>query len=390
MLALPPRALLGRSCAARPAPAAPLAGARAPARRSRARQLRCRADAERPPRSAWLPTAPPSPATAHLLALLDGGCDRASFRAAVDTHTLAVAAAAPSAESLLARLAPPPGAPPEAALAARIATLRATAARAAEVEALLALSVAAAVADAGAALHAAAPPPRAPPLPRGVRAEHAALLALLPNPDAARELAAHAAAVLPPGSDPDATVRLDSASGARLYAGSIQFGYFVASVFHHMARSGGGGSDGLAPDALRRLAQSTRSAEAWGAAARRAGALWALPPDADGGYSALSEFSTGVTLAPAAALSEWYDTLAGAGAGADSGTESPAAGVAAAALPAAAALRALRAGALRDLAAEAALWGWHLAAAERALADDPRTTPLLTPRTEGAEPARGR
>jgi hypothetical protein len=49
-------------------------------------------------------------------------------------------------------------------------------------------------------------------------------------------------------------------------------------------------------------------------------------------------------------------------------------------LPSAGGLLPLRAGTLRDLLLEAAAWGWHMAAAERAMAQDARTARLLTSR----------
>jgi hypothetical protein len=89
-----------------------------------------------------------------------------------------------------------------------------------------------------------------------------------------------------------------------------------------------------------------------------------------------------VTIAPTAAVSEFYNTAPDEtdDGGDASSSSSSAAADDASALPSAGGLRPLRAGALRDLIAEAALFGWHLAAAERRLAADPRTAPLLTPR----------
>jgi hypothetical protein len=78
-------------------------------------------------------------------------------------------------------------------------------------------------------------------------------------------------------------------------------------------------------------------------------------------------------------VSEFYNTSAAAAADADASASSSSSDDASA-LPSAGGLRPLRAGALRDLVAEAALFGWHLAAAERRLADDPLTAGLLTPR----------
>jgi hypothetical protein len=156
-------------------------------------------------------------------------------------------------------------------------------------------------------------------------------------------------------------------------------GYFVSSVLHYLATAEQPGAAALPAEALRSLARTTRSAQAWRAAAGRAGALWRLPRDADGGYAALEDFSTGVTLAPTAAVSEFYNTDAAA---ADAGGAQPGADDAAddGALPSASTLRPLRAGALRDLVAEAAVWGVRLAEAERALAGDAATAALLTPR----------
>jgi hypothetical protein len=178
-------------------------------------------------------------------------------------------------------------------------------------------------------------------------------------------------------------VRVDAQSGARLYAGSVLFGYFVDGVMSAIRGAEASGRP-AAPDAeiVSALARSTRSEEAWTAAQRRAGALWGLQPDADGGYStALAEFSTGVTVAPSSAVSEFYDTAAGSKPPpAAAGGDAPRAQRAATELPSSGGLLPIRAGTLRDLLLEAAAWGWHMAAAERAMADDPRTARLLTPR----------
>jgi hypothetical protein len=240
-----------------------------------------------PPPAAWLPSPAPSPATAHLVELLESGCKQTLFQNALQTHALAVAASATASEGLSSRLAPPPGAPPEAALSARIAALRAAAATRAEAAALLALSAAAAFAHARLRLHAAVPRAGAAALPGALGAPGALDTALAGDaePGAAHELRAHLDNVLPPSSDPAAVCRLDSLSGARLYAGSVQFGYFVSSVFAAMraAQAGGGAAAMMPADELRVLAKATRSQEAWDAASGRAGALWGLTPDPDGG-----------------------------------------------------------------------------------------------------------
>ena len=333
-----------------------------------------------PPRAAWLPSPPPSPATEQLRSLLD--TQPSAFRANYRAHVLAVAEGAASTSGLSERLAPP-GSPPAAALSARIAAMRASDARALEVGALLSLSAAASFAAAGLALHAELPSPAAPPLPRGVTLE--ALEKLLGPPDgmmAARELRAHAGAVLPPGADPTTVVRLDAPSGARLYAGSVLFGYFVDGVMSAIRAAEEAGRR-ASPDAevMSALARSTRSEEAWAAAQRRAGALWGLQPDADGGYAtALAEFSTGVTVAPTSAVSEFYDTTGAASPAAPGGDAPRMQRATATELPSSGGLLPIRAGTLRDLLLEAAAWGWHMAAAERAMAEDPRTARLLTPR----------
>jgi hypothetical protein len=333
----------------------------------------------RAPCSAWLASPPPSPATEQLLALLDSGATSSLYRAAAQAHLASLAEGASSTAGLSERLAPP-GSPPAAELSARIAAVRASDARFLEVCALLSLSAAASFAAAGISLHAELPSPSAAPLRLGVTED--ALEALLGQPDgaqAARELRAHAGTVLPPGADPTVVVRLDAPSGARLYAGSVLFGYFVDGVMAAMRGVDESGSP-TTPDAavISALARSTRSEEAWAATQRRAGALWGLSPDADGGYSsALAEFSTGVTIAPTAAVSEFYDTTGARLAGAGSAEEAT---PGATELPSAGGLLPLRAGTLRDLLLEAAAWGWHMAAAERAMAQDARTARLLTSR----------
>ena len=50
-------------------------------------------------------------------------------------------------------------------------------------------------------------------------------------------------------------------------------------------------------------------------------------------------------------------------------------------MPSASTLLPLRPSALRDLMAEAVLWGWHLRGCEAALEGDAKHAALLTPRT---------
>ena len=198
-----------------------------------------------------------------------------------------------------------------------------------------------------------------PPLPGRAAAER--LSDLLHNESGAvpalHEMQAHVEAIMP-GSAPNSTVcRLDAVSGGRLYAGSVQFGYFLRSVFSATQR--------LQEPQLRVLAQSTRSNEAWEAVRNRAAALWRLED-----RHAADEFSTGVTLAPSAASSEFYS--ADGEAGTDAGGPNQ--------LQSASTLLPLRPSSLRDLIAEAMLWGWHLRGCEAALEGDAKLATLLTPR----------
>ena len=244
---------------------------------------------------------------------------------------------------------------PVSVLESRIGAVRAREACTAEVAHVLALQVQHRLASRAVTLlpsvpgvgHGAPQPGRATAerLPALLQDEPGAVPAL-------HEMQAHVEAIMP-ASAPDTTLcRLDAVSGGRLYAGSIQFGYFVRSVFTS--------TQPLQEPQLRLLAQNTRSFEAWVAVRSRTASLWRL----DDAHAA-DDFSTGVTLAPSAASSEFYT----------------ADGEADDAMPSASTLLPLRPSALRDLMAEAVLWGWHLRGCEAALEGDAKHAALLTPRS---------
>ena len=243
-------------------------------------------------------------------------------------------------------------------LSSRISLLRASEARNADVEALLSLQVGSVLGARHATLHAAVPQLADAPLPGRITVD--TLHLLLPDePMALHEMCAHADAIMPAGTSETAVCRLDALSGGRLLAGSIQFGYFLSAVFSATAP--------LAEPELRRMARNRRTAQAWGAARARTATLWGITADA---AHALDDFSTSVTLAPSAAASEFYS-------GPTEGSISVS-NTDASTLPPMSALQPLRPSALRDLVAEAALWGWHLRRVEAEMEADPRCKGLLT------------
>jgi len=314
----------------------------------RARPCRCTRDAWAlpVPSSALYAGTPPSPASAQLLYLLSH--EPHLFAAAAEEHRAGLAAAAQSAS----------GSETQQDLSSRISLLRASEARNADVEALLSLQVGSVLGARHATLHAAVPQLADAPLPGRITVD--TLHLLLPDePMALHEMCAHADAIMPAGTSETAVCRLDALSGGRLLAGSIQFGYFLSAVFSATAP--------LAEPELRRMARNMRTAQAWGAARARTATLWGITADA---AHALDDFSTSVTLAPSAAASEFYS-------GPTEGSISVS-NTDASTLPPVSALQPLRPSALRDLVAEAALWGWHLRRVEAEMEADPRCKGLLT------------
>jgi hypothetical protein len=276
------------------------------------------------------------------------------FPSAAEQHlaTLAESLAAPAAPAAQVRAA---------SLEGRIGALRAREACTAEVSHVLALQVRHVLASRAVTLLTAVCVGDEAPLPGRATAER--LPELLQNEPGAvpalQEMQAHVEAIMP-RSAPNSTVcRLDAVSGGRLYAGGVQFGYFIRSVFSATQR--------LEESQMRVLSQSSRSSEAWVAVRSRTAALWRLE-DAH----AADEFSTGVTLAPSAASSEFYSADGETGAREMDGPNQ---------LPSASTLLPLRPSSLRDLIAEAMLWGWHLRGCEAALEGDAKLASLLTPRT---------
>lgn len=253
-------------------------------------------------------------------------------------------------------------APPSDDLSARIATLRALEERSLEVAELLAFTVGRRLADCGAALRTGLPLNDAPQEEGRVTPETLQLL-LLDQPDALAELLAHVDAAIPPTAPESLLVRLDAVSGGRLYAGSVQFGYFVRTFFLRTDLS-----SRIPEGELRRMAQSMRSRQAWTAATARAAALWGLECRED-----VDSFSTRVTVVPSSATAEFYASEGSADDDADGKKEK---GGAKSLIP-------LSAGGLRGLLAEAMMWGWVLKREEERLESDGRLCAeglgLLTP-----------
>ena len=248
--------------------------------------------------------------------------------------------------------------PPSADLSARIAALSAAEARDAEVAELLAFAVGKRLADCGAQLRTGLPAD-ADASPSSELLTPEALPLLLSNqPEALTELLAHVDAAVPSSAPAELLVRLDAQSGGRLYAGSVQFGYFVRSFFVRADAAP------ISEPQLRAMAQSMRSRQAWSAATARAAALWALPDPAD-----CDSFSTRVTVVPSNAASEFYSSGAPPPSSEEAEKKES--------LPPRSSLIPLTAGGLRGLLAEAVLWGWCLKGEEeRVEAEGPG---LLTP-----------
>lgn len=248
-------------------------------------------------------------------------------------------------ERLLALAAPLAAAPaPASHLAGRIAELRASEARQAEVAELLAASTGAKLQSFGFALHTALPSLSEPSTAAAEPEELACWL--YDEPGAVAELNAHCDTIIPRSTPVDAVCRLDAVSGGRLYLGAIQFGYFVRCVTDWAAEGPG---RSLPEAQMRSMAKQPRSREAWAAARSRAAALWAVTDP-----ERLNDFCTRVTLAPSSAASEFY-----APAPAREGAARPEAAEGSE-LPSVAELIPLRAGCIRRLMAETALFGWTL------------------------------
>lgn len=143
----------------------------------------------------------------------------------------------------------------------------------------------------------------------------------------------------------------------------MQFAYFVASIFSKIrsSESSGEGPLQMSPVELQALSKRPRTEEAWAVAQGRAGALWRLAPDPRGGYPQLTEFSTRVSLAPSAAVGEFFEQPADRGSG--DGAEAGGTPGAEAAMPAAELLP-MQTGTLRTLLTEGCALGWALQQAE--------------------------
>jgi len=247
-------------------------------------------------------------------------------------------------ERLLALAAPLAAAPaPASDLAGRIAELRASETRQAEVAELLAASTGAKLQSFGFALHTALPRLSEPSTAAAEPEELANWL--FDEPGAVAELNAHCDTIIPRSTPVDAVCRLDAVSGGRLYLGAIQFGYFVRCVTDWAAEGPG---RSLPEAQMRSMAKLPRSREAWEAARSRAAALWGVTDP-----ERLNDFCTRVTLAPSSAASEFFSQPAREGAARPEAVEGSE-------LPSVAELIPLRAGSIRRLMAETALFGWTL------------------------------
>ena len=186
-----------------------------------------------------------------------------------------------------------------------------------------------------------------------------------------------------PSDDPSVVGRFDKKQAASLYMGSVQFGYFIATIFR--------GQADLDPQAVLSLEEAMaikqdiqkstremRSEAAWAAASRRAGTFFGLQRDherdavaadamggeAAAGYEMLREFTVGVQVVGSAQQEEFF--AASSDQAPDGLVGDLAAAAAAAAngfLPAGDFVRFNAAG-LQAMMAEGCVFGWHLWGAE--------------------------
>ena len=179
-----------------------------------------------------------------------------------------------------------------------------------------------------------------------------------------------------PSNDAEVNGRFDRLQAARLYMGSVQFGYFVSQVFRGQAH--------LSDDetvtaveaqemtaAIQRATTEMKTEAAWLAASGRAGSLLGLPHDegAEGEaarYESLRDFTVGVQVVGSAQQEEFF-----ASPPSESGTpdaEGAAEPDGVDPLPTAEFVRFNAAG-LQAMLAEGCLFGWLLWGAEAAARD---------------------
>ena len=196
-----------------------------------------------------------------------------------------------------------------------------------------------------------------------------------------------------PSSEPGVNGRFDRLQAARLYMGTIQFGYFISQVFRGQEALGGD-ERVLSPaearavqELIQRSTREMRSEAAWAAASRRAGTLFALPSDdlaedvdvtaslSAGGFEQLREFTAGVQVVSSTQQDEFFQPppdSGGSNRDVDNSSSSvvpppppqdPVAADTSSALPQADFVRFNAAG-LQAVLAEGCLYGWHLWGAE--------------------------
>jgi hypothetical protein len=193
--------------------------------------------------------------------------------------------------------------------------------------------------------------------------------------------------VLESAPSDDATVngRFDRLQAARLYLGSIQFGYFLSQIFRGQSslddnqRLSAEEAKALIHE-IQRCAKQMKSEAAWVAASRRAGTFFRLPwigPDGEPrddaisaapfddslGYEQLRTFTASVQVVSAAQQAEFFKAPSGDEEAPSPKPPSTSETPAVVELPTADFV-AFNAAGLQALLAEGSLYGWHLWGAE--------------------------
>ena len=193
--------------------------------------------------------------------------------------------------------------------------------------------------------------------------------------------------VLESAPSDDATVngRFDRLQAAKLYLGSIQFGYFLSQIFRGQSslddnqRLSAEEAKALIHE-IQRCAKQMKSEAAWVAASRRAGTFFRLPwigPDGEPrddaisaapfddslGYEQLRTFTASVQVVSAAQQAEFFKAPSGDEEAPSPKPPSTSATPAVVELPTADFV-AFNAAGLQALLAEGSLYGWHLWGAE--------------------------
>jgi hypothetical protein len=193
--------------------------------------------------------------------------------------------------------------------------------------------------------------------------------------------------VLESAPSDDATVngRFDRLQAARLYLGSIQFGYFLSQIFRGQSslddnqRLSAEEAKALIHE-IQRCAKQMKSEAAWVAASRRAGTFFRLPwigPDGEPrddaisaapfddslGYEQLPTFTASVQVVSAAEQAEFFKAPSGDEEAPSPKPPSTSETPAVVELPTADFVAFNSAG-LQALLAEGSLYGWHLWGAE--------------------------